>query len=172
MHKDLVKSISAILRCLQEYTSEDPTRSNLNTVHCALDGISLEATDGHRAIRVVVNDPNLWETVGEGTRLDAKKALALVKAGMLPTREKADFDFPELSRVFPRKEPSQVSNHCGFDSALLASSLDAIAKLGKALGLKQAGVKVQFPGEEHAPIRIDADFYGVSVIAVVMPMRL
>ena len=181
--KVITREVSALLSLLAEFCSDDPRRAALAFAHIDAEGKTLAATDGHRVVEVSLE--NALQTDVLGSALDCAKALARLKAGLLPERSSLPegYTFPEYQQVIPAKldtheqaeEKPRPLAFGTFDPALLGSSLAAIAKCQKAHHGRQQAVRLQLSSDGLAPARLDGDWYStafgrVTVRAAVMPM--
>lgn len=170
------KKLTAVLKCLSTFVSDDATRAHLCTVN--VKGRTLEATDGHCAIRIKLTS-DLWSEVTDAKRgaVVPTNALARLKAGLLPdVLEREANYYPELDHVFPEVSDEfgeEKARRVGFDASLLGGRLSAVGTLARAWGVKQPGVRIQWPESKSGAIRFDATFEAEIVVSVVvMPMRL
>lgn len=161
------KELARIFKAVASHASKDVTRRHLTRVAVTTDR-RLEATDGHRAIRVDTDPPH-----GLAVGLyDPKRALALLKAGIMPQPiEALPSDWPLFDRVIPAvRTQGAAAPRLGIHPSYIAAAAEAAAE---AAGLeKGAGIWMQ--AGEHAldPVRLDATGPGASAVAIVMPMRL
>lgn len=160
-HRELAKIIKAV----GANASKDDRR-NLQHIHVR-DAHTLEATDGAALLRVTLPGQ------GHGLALgfyDPKRALALLKADVLPQPELGVL-WPNTDAVIPREDtPCEISSHgVLFRPELFARVLDSVHALVECK--PPTPVRLAF-GDPLAPVRLDArSADGVVVVAVVMPMR-
>lgn len=160
------KELARIFKAVTTHVSKDVTRSHLTRVAVTSDR-RLEATDGHRAIRVDTDPPH-----GLAVGLyDVKKSLALLKAGILPQPEEALPSYwPAFDRVIPALCDEGTARRLGIRPAYIAAAAEAVTE---AAGLdKSTGIYLQAGKDALDPIRLDATGQNARAVAVVMPMRL
>ena len=81
--------------------------------------------------------------------------------------------FPDVSRVIPPKRDKgdgEAECWATFDPSYVADAMTAAAKLQKATGATLLA-RVQLPPDEYSPMRVDAEAYGNSFLAVIMGKR-
>lgn len=173
-----LKEWAKVFRGLQNFTSGDKTPLMLNHVYVASD-TRIEATDGHKLIRLDVKAPHGWAP----GFYEPKQAIALLKAGVQPqpvareTVKQNCWEWPNTDAVIPairEGEDAKGAPVVGLCLAYLAEIGEGLAAILGVWGYsKSSGAKVRVGETETDPVRFDADAYGeVSAVVVLMPMRL
>jgi hypothetical protein len=165
-----LKQTAKVFKGLSLFTSTDKTRLMLNHVYVR-DDKTLDATDGHRLIRV---------TIPEGHNLptgfyDPKKAQAMCKADVVPSPVQADaaWEYPDFLRVMPRKDDmGAATRFLGVDTRYLADCAEGIQTALAPFGFDHA-VRIQLPDNQMEPVRMDAEaFSGATAVVILMPRRI
>lgn len=160
------KELARIIKAVGANASKDDMRQNLQRIH-APDANTLEATDGAALIRVTLP--------GEGHGLapgfyEPKRALALLKADVVPQPEFGVL-WPNVDAVIPHEGMAcELTSHGAlFNPELFARVLDSVHVLVECK--PPTPVRMAF-GAPLDPVRLDAKSTdGVTVVAVIMPMR-
>lgn len=173
------KEWAKVFRGLENFTSDDKTRLMLNHVHVP-DERHIEATDGHKLIRVETKAPH---GLAPGF-YEPKQTIALCKAGLAPqpvaqaTVAANGWTYPDFSIVIPKLpeegEEVKVAPMVGLSLAYLAEIGEGMAAVLGPWGVgKSLGAKVRFGESELSPIRFDAQAHDeASAVVVLMPMRV
>jgi hypothetical protein len=161
--------LTAALKAVREFTSDDPTRNNLGAVF-----VRFTATDGHTLCSVEIEcnvthagpAARLTEIAVETLLLGAKAA----KGKELETFEIQDCTdvgpFPEYQRVVPETAEGKGERVHGFNGLYLAR-IGHVQKL-----LKTNKARVQLGEDSHAPMRADLQGDTVKATIVIMPVRM
>jgi hypothetical protein len=158
------KSLVRIIKAVATHVSKDKTRSHLMCVAVTSDR-RIEATDGHRAIRVDTDPPH-GLPVG---LYEPKKLLALLKADIIPSVADAALTYwPTLDNVIPEKAttPAVV---CYANPLYIAQSAEALNDVVD--GDKCTPLRIQLGADALDTIRLDVKGNQASGIALIMPMR-
>jgi hypothetical protein len=157
------KSLIRIIRAVATHCAKDGYRKHLTYIAVTSDR-RIEATDGHRAIRVDTDPPH-GLPVG---LYEPKKLLALLKADIMPTVADAALTYwPTLDNVIPEKAtvPAVV---CHANPRYIAQSADALSDVA---GDSVAPLRIQLGADALDTIRLDVKGAQASGIALIMPMR-
>ena len=157
------KSLVRIIKAVATHCSKDVFRPHLTRLAVTSDR-RIEATDGHRAIRVDTNPPH-GLPVG---LYEPKKLLALLKADIMPAAaDAALIDWPTFDTIIPKQEKTPTS--VVFVNPLyVAQSAEALAE-ATDMG-KNPCVRIQSGTDNSAPMRLDATGTLASAVAVIMPV--
>lgn len=159
-----------IWRCLAQIVSKDFSRYNINHTHC-VSKRRLEATDGQRAIVIELASGEKDLLIPDslvGKLIETKTAVIRLKLGV-PLVEGAGGDFPDLSKVWPKRAADVRRQEMHFSPKLLGSTLLAIRDLH---GRSQNHAVTIHPGDdEHVPMEIVASSEEFLCSVVIMPMR-
>lgn len=159
------KSLIRIIRAVATHVGRDTTRLHLSYLAVTSDR-RIEATDGHRAIRVDTDPPH-GLPVG---LYEPKRLLALLKADVAPTPD-AGFDvyhWPTFDDVIPAREEAPSIRALHVNPAYLAQSADALSDVADD---KCAPVRFQLGADALDPVRLDIASPLASALAVIMPVR-
>jgi len=157
------KSLIRIIKAVATHVSKDSTRSHLMRVAVTSDR-RIEATDGHRAIRVDTDPPH-GLPVG---LYEPKKLLALLKADILPTVADAALTrWPALDNVIPERADTPVVV-CHANPRYVAQSADALSDVA---GDSIAPIRIQPGADALGTIRLDIKGAQASGIALIMPIH-
>jgi hypothetical protein len=157
------KSLVRIVRAVASHVSKDVTRRNITCLAVTSDR-RIEATDGHRAIRVDTDPPH-GLPVG---LYDAKKLIALLKADVMPIAADAPLlNWPTLDSVIPKREENATVRALHVNPLYLAQSAEALADV---VDDKRAPVRFQTGADDLDPIRLDVAGPLASALAVIMPV--
>lgn len=159
------KQLLAVVKAASVFVSSDKARPPLHKAFWDAGERTLSATSG--VVGVILKLDDTFTLPSASCFINCKQTLLAVAAGMPIEGTAETFTFPNLRLVTPARGSGAVATA---DPQLLGTCLSALGHLAKALGVKGSAVTVQ-PGGEHDPIRIDADFSSVKVLALVMPMR-
>jgi hypothetical protein len=158
------KSLIRIIRAVATHVSKDRTGSHLMYIAVTSDR-RIEATDGHRAIRVDTDPPH-GLPIG---LYDPKRLLALLKADTIPSVADAALTYwPTFDSVIPEKatKPAVV---CYANPLYIAQSAEALNDV--VYGDKRTPLRIQLGADKLDAIRLDVKGNQASGIAVIMPMR-
>lgn len=159
------KSLARIIRAVATHASKDVTRRHLTFVAVTSDR-RIEATDGHRAIRVDTDPPH-GLPVG---LYDAKRLIALLKADVTPTAPDATFEtysWPTFDNIIPKREEAPAVRALHVNPLYLAQSAEALADVADD---KRAPVRFQTGGDALDPVRLDVASPIASALAIIMPV--
>lgn len=163
------KSLVRIIRAVATHASKDVTRRNLTFVAVTSDR-RIEATDGHRAIRVDTDPPH-GLPVG---LYDAKRLIALLKTDVMPTAPDATFEtysWPTFDNIIPKREEAPTIRALHLNPLYVAQSAEALADV---VDNKRAAVRFQTGGDALDPVRLDVASPlspVAAALAVIMPVR-
>jgi hypothetical protein len=165
------KQLLAVVKAASVFVSNDKTRPHLSMAFWDAGVRTLSATSG--VVGVILKLDDTFAMPPAPCFINCKQTLLTVAAGMPIAGTVETFTFPNLvtagslRRITPARGSGSTTTA---DPLLLGTCLSALGHLAKALKVNDPAVTVQ-PGGEHDPIRIDADFYSVKVLALVMPVR-
>jgi len=157
------KALVRIVRAVASHVSKDITRYNITRIAVTSDR-RIEATDGHRAIRVDTDPPH-GLPVG---LYDAKKLISLLKADVMPVAADAPLlDWPIFDNVIPKREEAATVRALHVNPLYLAQSAEALADV---VDDKRAPVRLQTGADNLDPIRLDVAGPLASALAIIMPV--
>lgn len=158
------KSLARIIRAVATHVSKDVTRRHLMFV-AVTSNRRIEATDGHRAIRVDTDPPH-GLPVG---LYDPKRLLALLKADVAPTPDATfeTYSWPTFDNIIPKREEAPAVRALHVNPLYLAQSAEALADVADD---KRAPVRFQTGGDALDPVRLDVASPIASALAVIMPV--
>lgn len=158
------KQLLAVVKAASAFVSSDKARPQLHKAFWDAGERTLSATSGVAAVILKLDDT--FAMPAASCFINCKQTLLAVAAG-IPIKGTAEtFTFPNIRLVTPARGSGAITT---VDPLLLGACLSALGHLAKALGVKDRAVTVQ--RGESDPIRIDADFSSVKVLALVMPRR-
>lgn len=162
------KQLARIFKAVASHVSKDVTRRHLTRVAVTSDR-RLEATDGHRAIRVDTDPPH-GLSVG---LYDPKQALALLKAGVMPqpVEQLSAGMWPDFDQVIPAREEAPTIRALHLNPLYVAQSAEALADVADN---KKTAVRFQTGGNALDPVRLDVASPlspVAAALAVIMPVR-
>lgn len=158
------KQLLAVVKAASVFVSSDKARPQLHKAFWDAGKRTLSATSGVVGVILKLNDT--FTLPSASCFINCKQTLLAVAAGMPIEGTAETFTFPNIRLVTPARGSGAIATA---NPQLLGTCLSALGHLAKALGVKDPAVTVQ-PGERD-PIRIDADFSTVKVLALVMPVR-
>jgi len=161
-----VKTLLNAFKALATHACDDVTRPHLSGI-CARDAHTLEATDGHRFLRVRLNAAHNL-TPG---RYPAKPSIARLRAGVMPEMIPDNgLQWPDTDQIIPARESAEhkAARIVALNFEYLADASNALVL---AVGKYRNECKVQFPTNPLDPIRMDAKSDDAEAVAVIMPMR-
>lgn len=159
------KQLLAVVKAASVFVSSDKAHPQLHKAFWDAGVRTLSATSGR--VGVILKLDDTFAMPPASCFIDCKQTLLAMAAGMPIKGTVETFTFPSLRQVTPARGSGSTTTA---DPLLLGTCLSALGHLAKALKVNDPAVTVQ-PGGEHEPIRIDADFYSVKVLALVMPVR-
>lgn len=157
------KQLLAVVKAASVFVSSDKAHP-LHKAFWDAGVRTLSATSGR--VGVILKLDDTFAMPPASCFINCKQTLLAMAAGMPVEGTVETFTFPSLRQVTPARGSGAITT---VDPRLLGTCLSALGHLAKALEV-EAAVTVQ-PGGEHDPIRIDADFSSVKVLALVMPVR-
>ena len=158
------KELSKVWKAVSACASNDKTRHAISRVNVA-SATRIEATDGHVLIRWESAAPH-GMAVGQ---YDPKKTLALLRAGVTPTPEQTQDQWPNTDALLTDADGERTPASCvGFDAALLGTLADAVAV---ASGERLGHVQVHL-GSSLDPAIIRAKGNNGAAVGLIMPVRL
>lgn len=157
------KQLLAVVKAASVFVSSDKAHP-LHKAFWDAGKRTLSATSGVVGVILKLNDT--FTLPSASCFINCKQTLLAVAAGMPIEGTAETFTFPNIRLVTPARGSGAIATA---NPRLLGTCLSALGHLAKALEV-EAAVTVQ-PGGEHDPIRIDADFSSVKVLALVMPFR-
>lgn len=158
------KQLLAVVKAASVFVSSDKARPQLHKAFWNAGVRTLSATSGF--VGVILKLDDTFAMPGASCFIDCKQTLLAMAAGIPIAGTVETSTFPNLRRVTPARGSGAITTA---DPRLLGTCLSALGHLAKALEV-EAAVTVQ-PGGEHDAMRIDADFYSVKVLALVMPRQ-
>lgn len=171
---------SAIFKAMADIASDDVTRYNLQRVRVerTAKGCTLTATNGHVLAHVEVEDAGLVAELTAGMPPpvaylmpdDASKR-ASVQAPY--AWEVEDITWPDYRQVIPERcgklSSQEVTSVAAQYMVTLGRFIDRMAKATD--GGKNPGVRFQSGGPFN-PVRLDAQWHGVTIVCAWMPARM
>jgi hypothetical protein len=158
------KTLIRIVKAVASHVSKDKFRPHLGFIAVTSDR-RLEATDGHRAIRVDTDPPH-GLPVGF---YEPKKLLALLKTGAMPEAGSLPngYTWPSFDPIIPAREEAPAAVPY-VNPSYVAESASALAEI---LNNKRPAIRLQPGADALSPMRLDAHGEYASAVAVIMPVR-
>lgn len=168
------KQTAKMFKALENFTSDDKT-TRLMLTHVFVPGPTrIEATDGHKLIRLDVKNGH-----GLATGFyDPKKAVAMAKADMdpLPVTPEASWTWPDFDPIIPNiDDERKAAPMAGFNARYVVECMEGIqgALSPFDYSTKSPAVKFRMGKTEMDALRLDADAHGdATAVVVLMPMRV
>ena len=163
------------LRAIAKVCSKDKSRTSLHNVNLKRNtdgGVTIEATDGHVAVRVtypVALQPVPFATLEPGQYTPSDWVdLVCKEQQATPVADAAAF--PDFDQVMPLA-PDAPERETDAGVKAIALDLELAARLSAIVG-KEVGCKLTFRGKDN-PIRVDFEAPGDGALAAaIMPWRL
>lgn len=172
------KALTAVLRAVREFASEDPTRRTLNNVLAepVREGMRFTATDGHTLCTVLVKAEVL--SFGSPAQLDPLQIdtlLLTAKAAGTLSREFVLVDASASIDAFPLWERVLTSKVEDTAEGALVHAFNGryLARIGSVQKhLKAASARIQMGATCLDPLRADLEGTYGSAALIIMPCRM
>ena len=163
------------LRAIARVCSKDKTRHSIQNVNLRRNedgGVTIEATDGHVAVRVifpVAFQPVPFATLEHGQYLPGDW-VDLVCKGRQATPIADPIAFPDFDKIMPIA-PDAPERETDAGIKVIALDLEPAGRISAIVG-KEVGCKLSFR-DKDSPIRVDYEEPGEgTLVAAIMPWRL
>lgn len=173
---------SAIFKAMADIASDDVTRYNLQRIRVERTdkGCSLTATNGHILAHVEIEDAVLVAELTAGMPRpiaylmpdDASKRASVQAPLVWEVDGDETFRWPDHKQIIPARSDANAAEPCGIAARYMMTLGKFIDRLAKATdGEKYPAVRFQANGSIE-PVRLDAHWYGVTIVCAWMPVRM